>query len=78
MLPRLKFAIVRGAACTLGLRGQINEYQVKAFFLYRFARYVEWPTETFKAGWARGNRRLEEITPIEFVRHGTSSLDINK
>jgi hypothetical protein len=49
MLTRLKFAIVLGAACTLALPGQIDEYQVKAFFLYNFARYVEWPTETFKA-----------------------------
>ena len=49
MLARLKFAIVLGAACILGLPGQINEYQVKAFFLYNFARYVEWPAETFKA-----------------------------
>jgi hypothetical protein len=49
MLARLKFAIVLGATCILGLRGQINEYQVKAFFLYNFARYVEWPPESFKA-----------------------------
>jgi hypothetical protein len=49
MLTRLKFAIVLGAMSVLGLRGQINEYQVKALFLYNFARYVEWPTETFKA-----------------------------
>jgi hypothetical protein len=49
MLTRLKFAIVVGAACILGLRGQIDEYQVKAFFLYNFARYVEWPPESFKA-----------------------------
>jgi hypothetical protein len=48
MLARLKFAIVLGAACILSLPGQIDEYQVKAFFLYNFARYVEWPTETFK------------------------------
>ena len=31
------------------MRGQINEYQVKAFFLYNFARYVEWPAESFKS-----------------------------
>jgi hypothetical protein len=49
MLTRLKFAIVLGATCILGLPGQINEYQVKAFFLFNFARYVEWPAETFKA-----------------------------
>ena len=35
--------------CILGLPGQINEYQVKAFFLYNFARYVEWPSQSFKA-----------------------------
>jgi hypothetical protein len=49
MLTRLKFAIALGAASILGLRGQVNEYQVKAFFLYNFARYVEWPPESFKA-----------------------------
>jgi hypothetical protein len=49
MLARLKFAIVLGATCILGLPGQVNEYQVKAFFLYNFARYVEWPSRSFKA-----------------------------
>src|SRR5665811_471941 len=49
MLTRLKFAILLGAVFILGLPGQINEYQVKAFFLYNFARYVEWPSEAFKA-----------------------------
>ena len=49
MLTRLKFAIVLGATCILGLPGQVNEYQVKAFFLYNFTRYVEWPPESFKA-----------------------------
>src|ERR1035437_10129376 len=49
MLTPLKFAIVLGAMSVLGLRGQVDEYQVKAFFLYNFARYVEWPPETFKA-----------------------------
>jgi len=49
MLTHLKFALVLGATCILCLRGQINEYQVKAFFLYNFARYVEWPSQSFKA-----------------------------
>lgn len=49
MLTGLKFAIVLGAAFVLGLQGQINEYQVKAVFLYNFARYVEWPSQSFKA-----------------------------
>jgi YfiR/HmsC-like len=49
MLTRLKFAIVLGATLGAGLQGQVNEYQVKAFFLYNFARYVDWPSESFKA-----------------------------
>jgi hypothetical protein len=49
MLTRLKVAIVLGAACTLGSWAQIGEYQVKAFFLYNFARYVKWPPHSFKA-----------------------------
>jgi hypothetical protein len=48
MLTRLKFAIVLGATFVAGLQGQVNEYQVKAFFLYNFARYVEWPAQSFK------------------------------
>jgi hypothetical protein len=49
MLTRLKFAFVLGATCILALRAQINEYQVKALFLYNFARYVEWSPQSFKA-----------------------------
>jgi hypothetical protein len=49
MLTRLTFAIVVGATCILSLRGQMNEYQVKALFLYNFARYVEWSPQRFKA-----------------------------
>jgi hypothetical protein len=49
MPSRLNVAIVVGAACILCLQGQVNEYQVKAFFLYNFARYVEWPSQSFKA-----------------------------
>jgi hypothetical protein len=49
VLTHLKLAIVLGAACAPGLQGQVNEYQVKAVFLYNFARYVEWPSQSFKA-----------------------------
>jgi hypothetical protein len=49
MLTYLKFAIVLGAVGIAGLQGQVNEYQVKALFLYNFARYVEWPSQSFKA-----------------------------
>jgi hypothetical protein len=49
MLTHTKFAIFLGALFILGLRAQINEYQVKAFFLCSFARYVEWPSGSFRA-----------------------------
>jgi len=49
MGSRLKFVVFVGGVCALALRGQINEYQVKAMFLYNFARYVEWPPQSFRA-----------------------------
>src|SRR5450432_4470395 len=49
MLTRLKFAIALGITLAAGLQAQVDEYQVKAFFLYNFARYVEWPSQSFKA-----------------------------
>ena len=33
----------------MAYQAQVGEYQVKAFFLYNFARYVEWPPQSFKA-----------------------------
>jgi hypothetical protein len=49
MLARIKFAILLGVMFVASSPGQIDEYRVKAFFLYNFARYVAWPSETFKA-----------------------------
>jgi hypothetical protein len=49
MLTRLKLAMVLAAAGSGVLAAQVNEYQVKAFFLYNFARYVEWPAQSFKS-----------------------------
>lgn len=49
MFTPLKIALILAATCLPGLRAQVNEYQVKAFFLYNFARYVEWPAQSFKS-----------------------------
>jgi YfiR/HmsC-like len=49
MFTPLKVALILAATCLPGLRAQVNEYQVKAFFLYNFARYVEWPPQSFKS-----------------------------
>ena len=49
MLSRLSFRLALAATFLVAARGQIDEYQVKARFLCNFARYVEWPAESFKA-----------------------------
>jgi hypothetical protein len=38
---------VLGLISAAGMQGQVDQYQVKAFFLYNFARYVQWPAQTF-------------------------------
>jgi hypothetical protein len=48
MLTRLKSALFLGVMFAASLPGQVDEYRVKAFFLYNFARYVDWPAESFK------------------------------
>jgi len=48
MLSRLGFMIALAATFLAVLCGQIDEYQVKARFLCNFARYVEWPSGSFK------------------------------
>jgi hypothetical protein len=46
---RIRFAIAVGALLTAGAVGQTtDEYQVKAAFLFNFAKFVEWPPQTFK------------------------------
>jgi hypothetical protein len=45
LMPLVSTAALAGA----GLLGQtMDEYQVKAAFLYNFAKFVEWPAEEFK------------------------------
>ena len=57
--PRLKTlpaaGIQRSLALTVammfarGAQGQVDEYRVKAAFLFNFAKFVDWPTETLPA-----------------------------
>jgi len=43
------FAFVLGCLLTPGAHAQqINEYQMKAAYLYNFAKFVEWPAQAFK------------------------------
>jgi uncharacterized protein DUF4154 len=48
MLSRRSFVMALAATFLVAARGQIDEHQVKARFLCNFARYVEWPSESFK------------------------------
>lgn len=44
---RLSSIAILGAAAVAGAMGQIDEYQVKAAFLFNFAKFVEWPAKSF-------------------------------
>ena len=47
---RIRFGIALGALLPATAGGQvIDEYQVKAAFIYNFAKFVEWPPQTFKS-----------------------------
>jgi len=38
---------VMGCALTVAAFAQVEEYQVKAAFLYNFAKFVDWPSQAF-------------------------------
>jgi hypothetical protein len=45
---RITFAIAMGALLAAGAAGQTTgEYQVKAAFLFNFAKFVKWPAQAF-------------------------------
>jgi hypothetical protein len=49
-ITRLLAIFLAGAVAWADARGQtVDEYQVKAAFLYNFAKFVEWPPRTFKS-----------------------------
>jgi hypothetical protein len=49
MVYPFSIAILLGTLATAGAQAQAaDEYHVKAAFLYNFAKFVEWPPETFK------------------------------
>jgi YfiR/HmsC-like len=48
MISRLTIAVVLGALAIAGEQAHaVDEYRVKAAFLFNFAKFVEWPPETF-------------------------------
>ena len=52
-MSKIKYSIVLIFLCLLShfsvAKGNINEYQAKAIFLYNFANFVEWPEEAFNS-----------------------------
>ena len=49
-MRRLLSIVALALLAATGLTAQVDEYQVKAFFLYNFARYVEWPSQALGPG----------------------------
>jgi uncharacterized protein DUF4154 len=50
ILVRLSLGIALGVLLNVNAYGQtLDEYQVKAAFLYNFAKFVEWPAQAFHA-----------------------------
>ena len=49
MKLKIRFGIALGALLPALAGGQaMGEYEVKAAFLFNFAKFVEWPPQTFK------------------------------
>jgi hypothetical protein len=49
-MPRtFLWAAFFGLALASGVQGQVDEYQVKALFLYNFTKYVSWPSQSFSS-----------------------------
>src|SRR5258708_5517792 len=47
MVSRLAVMVAVGVTSMAGAPSEVNEYQLKAAFLYNFAKFVEWPREAF-------------------------------
>jgi hypothetical protein len=78
--PRCVFLL--GASLAAAAQGQSSdEYRVKAVFLYNFAKFVEWPPETFRKstdpitictlGYDPYRRALEETVHEKTIRSRT-------
>jgi hypothetical protein len=48
MILRIKHAIVLGVLLIAGARGEVEEYQLKAAVVFNFAKFVEWPPQSFR------------------------------
>jgi len=43
-----RLVVISNVILQLSAQGQIEEYQVKAAFLYNLAKFVEWPAQSFR------------------------------
>ncbi len=78
MKRRLSFGLALGTLLAAGVHGQpVNEYEMKAAYLYNLAKFVEWPSKSFKSdrdpinicvfGQAPLLRALEEVVNGEKI-----------
>ena len=49
MLCRFVFTAIVGVFLAAEVRAAVEEYQLKAVFLYNFAKFVEWPEGSFRS-----------------------------
>jgi hypothetical protein len=47
VIQRLKHAVVWGVLLIGRARGEVEEYQLKAAVVFNFAKFVEWPPQSF-------------------------------
>jgi hypothetical protein len=47
MLRTLEYALILGSVWIAPLRAEVEEYQLKAAVVYNFAKFVEWPPQSF-------------------------------
>src|SRR4051794_12403290 len=67
-----------GAARTSRAEAAYSEYQVKALFLFNFAKYVDWPAETFATTNAPITIGvLGQDNFRDFLNHAVSDKNIN-
>jgi hypothetical protein len=57
-------AAILGTVIAAGAEAQLDEYQVKAAFLYNFAKFVDWPPQAFKDAADPINVCIAGDTPI--------------
>ena len=78
LLPTLLILCILWPACTNGAYGTEveREYQLKAAYLYNFARFISWPEQSFASGNSNLNICVAGDNPFASVLSGLESKKI--